>query len=555
MLGGLLWLAFYAGCSIYPILDMNEGLYAEIAREMLVSKNYVIPHLNFVPYLEKPPLLYWLIAANYKLFGVSELAARIVPSTCAVLMCVSLLSFGKRLGHTRAGWLAAMILASSLGFILINRTVFFDPLLNFLIWSSLACFYLWYQTDKKCYLRIAYIGLACGVLTKGFVALVIPGATALIFLLTETCSWRKRLQVLDGLGIALFLLLAVPWHLLAIMQQPNFAWDYFVNEQLYRFLDKRIPHDYHTGPIYFYLPLLLVYVFPWCFLLPLLFKTAFKDPLQKFLWLAFLVPLIIYSLSKAKGDYYMAVGIPPLAFLLGMQLQDWHTQQKVLWLRLLFFTIAGIVLLGIGLTYWANFGTGTIIQELAKLKINPDLQYGIGWMSIVLLSYIGLASGLVFIKRQASVVISVLAGLAILLALVYVGSRSLQQAKYSQKLVADYLQVHANNQPVYLYQDFERLSSLLFYYRQRLPIIDSKSHDLYFGSHTPAAVGGFIDKTGFLREVQQHAIYVVMRNDKVAEFQQLVANKLFIKQVLLSGRTVVFIANLPKVDDYQAFTH
>ena len=538
-LATLLWLAFYLGCASYAILDMNEGLYAEIAREMLEQRQYLIPHLNYVPYLEKPPLLYWLIALSYQLFGISEFAARFVPSTCAVLACLSLVWFGKRLGQPRAGWLAAVILASSFGFILIGRTVFFDMLLVLCLWLSLWCFYLWYQTDKRSYLRVAYAGLAGGLLTKGLVALVFPASIVVVFLLTEPCGWRKRLQIFDGWRLLLFFIIATPWHLLASLKQPHFAWDYFINEQFYRFLDKRIPNDYHTGPIYFYLPFILAYLFPWCLLLPVLRTISLKDPLQKFLGLGFLLPLIFYSISKAKGDYYMVVGVPPLALLLALFLTRQLEKGKILAVKWIFLGLAGLALVLLALLYYVNWLSLPQFSLLNPLKLSTELKQSIGWLMVVSGGYLTLASLACLTKRGLLLPVFGLAGFSVLMVNIYIYTRQIQQNSYSQKHVAQYLLAHADKQPVYLYQDFERLSSVLFYFRERLAIIDSQSQDLYFGSHTPAAKDWFITGDDFLQQAKQQPQYIVMRSDRLTDFNQLMAKRLTVTPVFLSKRAII----------------
>jgi 4-amino-4-deoxy-L-arabinose transferase-like glycosyltransferase len=535
----LLWLAFYLGCGAYAILDMNEGLYAEIAREMLSTQNYLIPHLNAVPYLEKPPLLYWLIALSYHVFGVSAFAARIVPSSCAVLACLSLIWFGKKIERKRQAWLAALILASSLGFCLIGRTVFFDMLLNLWLWLSLWCFYLWYQTDGRKYLRLAYFALALGLLTKGFVALIFPVGSVILFLLSEPCSWRKRLALFDGWGIAVFFLVALPWHVAAVVKQPHFAWDYFINEQWYRFLDKRIPNDYHTGPWYFYFPYILAYLFPWSLLLPALLKTNFKDPLQKFLALSFLVPMVFYSLSRAKGDYYMVVGMPQLAMLLGIRINAWLEIGKLNLLKALFFGLATLALLALGLVYWVNFHTGAPVWA-ARFILPPELKTAVLYSLLAYIGFSSLMAGLILWKRYPLLPVLALAGFSQLLVASYVLTRPLQQAKYSQHAAAHYLAYQAKGQAVYLYQDFERLSSLLFYLRQRLPIIASKSHDLYFGSHTPEAKGWFLTDNEFLQQCKTQVCWVVLRSDRLNDLQNLVGKAYHAQRVFEQGRTLIY---------------
>jgi len=296
----LLFFAFLWGISSYPISDMNEGLYAEIAREMINLKDFIIPHLNYVPYIEKPPLLYWLLAINYQLFGTSEWSARLVPALSAIGICLGMLWFGKKMNFSKQSWMAAVILSSSFGFIIISRILLFDMLLTACLTFSLLGFYFWYEKSNISTLRFAYIALAFAVLTKGIIAAGIGFLIVISFFLFSKTERKKIIAFFDPIGISLFFLIIVPWHLIAIIQEPEFAWDYIVNEQIMRFFDKRVPHDYHTGPLYFYLPKLMIYCFPWCLAFPLLLFSKNKESntmhkrLSCFFWCWFLVPLLSF---------------------------------------------------------------------------------------------------------------------------------------------------------------------------------------------------------------------------------------------------------------------
>ena len=138
VLGLMTFIACFYGLSSYPILDMNEGLYAEIAREMLSNNHYIIPHLNNLPYLEKPPLLYYLIAISYRIFGINVFAARLVPAIFLGLTALCAFTVGVRSRAHRTGFIAALILLSSI--IFINNFITTNPLLlhGFII---LQCFW------------------------------------------------------------------------------------------------------------------------------------------------------------------------------------------------------------------------------------------------------------------------------------------------------------------------------------------------------------------------------------------------------------------------------
>lgn len=314
-----LLLLFYAGLGAYPLLNNNEGLYAQIAWEMLQSGDWVIPHLNGVPYIEKPPLLYWLIALSFKVFGKTAFAARLVPATFGFATCLSLYFFARSIHKKKLGQYSAVILASFAGFMIFSRMVFFDVALTFFLTAAALCFYKFYETLTKKYLYLFSALMAGAVLTKGIVALALMGVLIISFLCVE-----KKLEFLkyffNPVAILIFLGLTVPWHVAASLKEPGFAWFYFVNEHWMRFLDQRIPRDYYRGPWYYYVPRLLVYMVPWTFVIPFIIKKNLFSSLasfQKYLMCWFLSFLFFFSVSKAKANYYMVVGLPPLALGLG----------------------------------------------------------------------------------------------------------------------------------------------------------------------------------------------------------------------------------------------
>lgn len=312
--------AFYWGLSSYALLNNNEGLYAQIAFEMLENKDFVIPTLNGVPYIEKPPMLYWLISFSYMIFGKSVWAVRFIPATFGFLTTIALIFFCHTLGKTRQGFWAGTLLATSLGFSIFSRMVFFDGLLTAFFTFAMLSFYLFDQTGQKKWVRLFYVFLACAVLTKGLLSLCLAGLICLIFIWVQYRSLSKIFSFWDTLGVMFFLLITVPWHLLAHLQQPDFSWFYFVNEHVMRFLDKRIPRDYYHGPIYYYLCRVPAYFLPWTVLLPFagksIAKTSFDSNMRLFLWLWFGLTLLFFSFSQAKANYYMVLGMPPLALLL-----------------------------------------------------------------------------------------------------------------------------------------------------------------------------------------------------------------------------------------------
>lgn len=526
--------AFCYGIYYYAIVDMNEGLYAEVAREMLVLKNYVIPHLNYVPYLEKPPGFYWLLSLSYKIFGVTAFSARLIPSAASVFLSCSIVWFLHKVKKELClGWITVLILSSSFGYILISRVVFFDGLLTALVSSALFCFYLWYQEEKKIFLRFFYVLLACAFLTKGMLALVIVFPISVLLLLF-TGKIRRIFANFDAIGVSLFFLLIIPWHIFAAVRLPEFTWDYFVNEQWYRFLNKRIPHDYHTGAIYFYIPRVFAYLAPWSALVPTLFKRwrgkiAKQDPLKIFCWIWFSWALLVFSLSGAKGDYYMVLGTPPLAILLACKIREYFQSNRKNILNAIFI---GYFLLLLGVIFYVlkyNLMQPSMLQHLKVLLLFFIVYFLVG---IILFWY--------YRKPQLSFIF--IAGFIIPLMLFYANFQHAMQDYYSQISLTEYINQHDAERDVYLFQDYEEISSALFYLQKRAYVVDSKSRDLYFGATTPAARGWFLNDKEFLARVDAQPSYIVVRKNKLEALQNALKPRKFyqcattVKAVLVSDR-------------------
>jgi 4-amino-4-deoxy-L-arabinose transferase-like glycosyltransferase len=488
--------SFYYGLGFYGLANNNEGLYAEIAREMYLSHQYILPTLNGVPYVEKPPLLYWCVSGCFYLFGINEFATRFIPATAGILLCFALVFFSQQINRLREGAIAALILGTSLGFVLIARTVFFDMLLTTLFSGCLmSCYLAWFFAENenhipkifnspltpfKCiwYVRLAYIFLALAVLTKGILAIALVPFILGAFLLSTKTLRSRGIIFLDPIAILIFFSITAPWHILATLKHPGFLQHFFINEQFLRFLDKRIPQDYYTGPFYYYLPRIPLYMLPWGLLLPLLGfkkyrKNTFKDPLALFAWLWFLIPLIFFSLSKAKANYYMVISCPALALLIARAINmDFSKQIRVkIWL----FIMGGFVIFSL-----------TFIGFGAHIAKKHEDQFSAKNLGLLL--------------------------------------RSQPQT--------------TKEKPIFIYQEFETISSLAFYLQQPVKIIDSLSKDLWYGSKF-APKDRFLTPQKFDQDFRNKTCYVVLRKNELPIFHKRTPNCKFYPTIASDGWVVL----------------
>lgn len=496
----ILFFAFFYNLGGYPLLDNNEGLYATIALGMVQSGEWILPKLNGVLYLEKPPLLYWLTAFSFKLFGVNEVAARLVPAVSGFALCVYMMWFVNRVTesgrnggrYSEFGEIAALLFGSSILLVIIGRTVYFDMLFCVLFTISVTNFYIYLEAsqDKSVYsVYNGFIFLALATITKGLMAPVLAGLIILIYGVIARAPQKKLIGLLYHRGVLLYLLVAAPWHIAAYWQHNDFAWAYFVNEHWNRFLNQRIPADYYTGPFYYYLPRIMGYMIPWTGTVVFLIKTyrsqkitSQEKGLRLFSTVWFLVLLIFFSLSQAKANYYMVLGMPAVMTLIAMGITKSVTRRSLLLLKiillpfgLLFATMALVLSLNLSIfdeVSLRSFGDELVTKGGVQLAISLSFCVFIGLMIVVLAA-----------KRHLTVVrsTSMLAVITLCVATHVAPFDSLVDL-YSSKRAIDSLPIDAvKSEQVYLYKDYEFISAVTFYAQHEIPVIQSTSADLWYG--------------------------------------------------------------------------
>lgn len=307
------------------LAEPDEARYAEIPREMLATRDFVVPRLNGVPYFEKPPLLYWTNAAAMRIFGLTPWAARLPTRLSGLGTLLLVLWHVARVWGRRTGLAAAVLfLASPLAFTF-SRLNLTDGLLTFLFAATLlaARETLRRRADRRQTAALSALtgALAAGAfLTKGLIGIVLPGAI-LIAWSVWTRRWRLLGALLFGPAVPVFFLLAVPWLWAAERRQPGFLQFFFVHEHFQRFAT---PIASRPGPIYYF-----VAVFVAGFLPGLLFffrglrDAGRRDPGSLFFLLWFAVVLVFFSLSRSKLTPYIFPAFPPAAALAARGFEAW----------------------------------------------------------------------------------------------------------------------------------------------------------------------------------------------------------------------------------------
>ncbi len=322
-LAAVLW---FATLPSRPLFNPDEGRYAEIPREMLARGDWVIPHLDGLIYVEKPPLQYWATAVSLRVFGNGPFAARFYTALCALgTLCVVWLA-AARLWGWAAAWCSAAVLCGMLLFVVLGQLLTLDMSLTFFMTASLAAFLLAQraaEVQARGALRWMCVAWACaalGVLTKGAVAAVVPAAVLVLYSLRarDFSPWRR---LAAAPGLALFLAITVPWHWLAARRLPDFLEFFFVHEHLSRYLT---PSADRQEAWWYFAAVFALGSAPWTISAWRVLLVSGRrgarpgrfDPVL-FLWIWSVFILVFFSLSDSKLIPYILPALPAVALLIG----------------------------------------------------------------------------------------------------------------------------------------------------------------------------------------------------------------------------------------------
>jgi 4-amino-4-deoxy-L-arabinose transferase-like glycosyltransferase len=316
-----------------PLFVPDEGRYAEIAREMVTTKNYIIPHLNYLKYFEKPVLFYWLETAAISISGLDLWSLRSINALFGLLGCLLTYGFARKFYDEKTGFLAALILGTSTLYFVMARMITLDVPVTFFLMGCLYSFYLSVHEEQKHKRRLyswgTFIFAALAVLTKGLIGIIFPLLIISVWL-TVLSKWRILKQLYLPSGIFIFCLIAFPWHILVGLQEPDFFYFYFITQHFLRYTDKKIGH---YQPIWFFVPYLALGFFPWIVFLPQTItklvkrKLSYVSETSLFLLIFAVIIFSFFSFSKSKLIPYILPVLPPLSILVANYLKE-SIQQK-----------------------------------------------------------------------------------------------------------------------------------------------------------------------------------------------------------------------------------
>lgn len=298
------------------LFDVDEAVFSEATREMVADHNWITPTYNGVNRYDKPILFYWLMAASYGAFGVDEFGARFPSALAAVFLIASILLFVTRLRGGRIASYAALSAVLSVYFVVYSRAAVTDMTLTLFISLSLFSFYLYCEGGAKRYGHGFYFFSALAFLTKGLIGIVFPFGIALAYLWISEGRRETRRVFLAG-GFLVFFIVAAPWYLAELQVNGwEFVDQFFIKHHFKRFTDVI---SGHTGPFYYYIPAMIVGLFPWIAFLPAGIRSALREKkgmaMFSLVWLGLIFSF--FSISTTKLPNYILPAIPAAAVLIG----------------------------------------------------------------------------------------------------------------------------------------------------------------------------------------------------------------------------------------------
>ena len=400
----LLSLSWFATLDYRKLIKPDEGRYAEIAREMAQSGDFVTPRLNGIKYFEKPPLQYWATASAFRLFGEHDWSARLWPALTGFFGLIFAAFCAWRSFGAPAAIATAAVLASSLLYFVIAHINTLDMGFTALLSAALFAFALGQRpaADRR-WLWLAWAALALAVLSKGIVAPLLLGATLVTYsVATRDISFWSRLEW--RIGLPIFFAIAGPWFIAVSLANPEFPRFFFIHEHFERFLT---PGHRRPGPAWYFVPILLAGLLPWTTMALQALAASWRVErgsegfaLRRLLVLWCLIVFAFFSVSSSKLPSYILPLFPALALLSGPWLMQ--ASEKSLRWHLVFVLVA--VLIGL-----------TLVPQLVARRADDETPlfmmqaYGQWLMAGLGLLLVGALAALALLRRHRLTAIIALA--------------------------------------------------------------------------------------------------------------------------------------------------
>ena len=395
-------LIWFGNLEYRKLIRPDEGRYAEIPREMVVSGDWTTPRLNELKYFEKPPLQYWATAVAYEVFGEHQWTSRIWAALTGFAGILLAWFAGARLFGRAAGIYAALLLGSSMLYSMMAHINTLDMGVTFFITLGIFSLLLAQKEEqagqRRNWMLLAWAGLALAVLSKGLMGLILPGTALFLYsVLNRDITVWKRMHWFSGL--LLFLLIAAPWFVLVIKANPEFFERFFIYEHYTRFTTK--VHG-RFQPWYYFVPVLLLGMLPWTVLMLDTLLRTWRSSVQKakafsperflLVWAVFVY--LFFSISDSKLPSYLLPMFPSLALLMGKQLAEMSAR------RLFWLTVPSLVVVAVLLGF-APFAARTADTPLQQQMYS---EYSVWLVVAGVIWLIGVIAALWLLRRENKMV-------------------------------------------------------------------------------------------------------------------------------------------------------
>jgi len=450
------------------LFDPDEGRYAGIPAAMVDTGDWLTPRLNDFKYFEKPVLQYWGTAVAFKVFGKSNATARLWTALLGFSAALFAMLIAFRLYGARAAIYAFLLCISYLMVVAFGHFLTLDMALSaFLVMGigSLVIAQSSQSTERQTrnWMLIGWAALALATLTKGLVAIVLPAATVVVYSLWQR-DWNLWIRLHLFKGLILFLLITAPWFIAVSLSNPTFAEFFFIHEHFNRYTS-----DAHNreGPIYYFIPFLLLGVCPWLLTsLRSLFSPDFKwipntpgeFDAERFMWTFVVVTFCFFSLGQSKLPGYILPVLPIIAVISGGQIS---TRGRVTGDRWVMFTLGLIFFLGaFGVEQLAS--TSYTAEQWANYR--PWIMAS-GICYLLAFTVFSIQKTPKFTAVAAAAVLSLSSGLLILM-----GANSLTESK-SSRVIADIItETLPAGAPIFAFQYFPEAAA--FYMARPFTIVE-----------------------------------------------------------------------------------
>lgn len=570
------------------LMDDVDAVQAQIARTMLESGDWVTAKLNGIRYFEKPPFKYWMIASSFALFGISDWAARLPVALGVVALCWLTFRLGRWAFDEKSGFYAGLIISTSVGLFLFTRILISDSLLTLTITLTLWSFLRAIDEEERfprLWAALMALSIAIGILLKGLIAAVFPSGAIFLYLLLTGQLFKKQVwsKLHPFTGIAILLLVAAPWHILATLKNPpyfnfsltsgpgqyrGFFWFYFFNEHILRFLGRRYPRDYNTVPRLLFWLLHLVWFFPWSSFFPTVTKLKFtlkpetRAEKMRLLSLCLIGLVMSFFTLSTTQEYYSMPIYPMVALLLGNAISNESRARQVGIYAISSISVVIVIVISTILFLVKDTAVvGDISSALLKNENVEIYTLSLGHMGdltlqsfahlklpLILAGFAFLVGCTVWRWREFDLQVLTVTGMMVIfytaarLALMtfepYMGSRPLAEA-----LTA------APSGQVILDNQYYTFSSVFFYAHPKdALLLNGRVNNLEYGSNAPASPKVFIDDAEFKQLWQSpKRHYLLIEKDSIKRLQPFFDTQPVYK-VTESGGKVLLTNKDPKLN-------